>query len=706
MIVNEFWKIPFLRLIIPLIAGIVFANQFEIHEYFLAGFLFFLVALAIVYRPFLNHSLSYHRRWVFGIIVVSGLFFTGAYVAKKSLQYDQNITNGQYLVGIVGSPPKINPNTIKIELKIKEYLFDGVWSKTSSKILVNLEKDSVASSLEYGDLILIKGNLKEIKNAGNPSEFDYKKFLARKHIHYKSYQNTEEWKILKKEAENTIFTFAYSIREKMLGTYRATGLSGEEFGFLAALTLGVKDYLSDEIIEAYSDSGAMHVLAVSGLHVGIIFGVLNYLLFFLHRKKYLKILKAFLIIMSLWFFALITGLSPSVSRAATMISFVIIGKVSGKKPSTYNSVAASAFILLFINPQSLYNVGFQLSYLAVIAIIFFQQRIYGLWDPKNRFIDKIWELTSVSIAAQIGTTAISIYYFHQFPVYAFISNIFVIPAAFIIMILAIALLASSFMLPVAKIIAWLLSKIIFGLNYITKFIDSLPFSSIEQISLNNSETLIIHISLILLMIFIITKNQKLLFPILACFTLAFALRDVRFIKNKNTETFTVYNVSRKSAFSVMKDGKLKLYTDSTLFADKNGLNYLTSNIMASNFISMLSLYDIDKYSDNQNGNESSDILNNLIQLDTIRALYLKGDYSRYQSDKKLKINFLVLSRNAPMDIEPLQNLFQFELLIADGSVPKWKQEVLKRDCDQMGIPFYNVSESGAFVFETLRYSDK
>ncbi|NJO90405.1 MAG: ComEC/Rec2 family competence protein, partial [Chloroflexia bacterium] len=246
---------------------------------------------------------------------------------------------------------------------------------------------------------------------------------------------------------------AYDLRSSILSVYQSSGIQGDEFAILAALTLGVKDYLSDEIVEAYSDSGAMHVLAVSGLHVGILMAMLNMIFSFFWKRKKLLVLKSIIILVFLWLFALITGLAPSVTRSALMFSFFILSKNSGKRPSSYNSLAAAAFIILLFNPNALFHVGFQLSFLAVISILLFQQKLYRTIDIKNKYLDYFWQLTTVSLAAQIGTTPISIFYFHQFPIYALLTNIIVIPAAAIILNAVILLLIANFYAPLAKIIA-------------------------------------------------------------------------------------------------------------------------------------------------------------------------------------------------------------------------------------------------------------
>ncbi|MDF1549495.1 MAG: ComEC/Rec2 family competence protein [Bacteroidales bacterium] len=693
MLVNEFWKIPFLRFILPFISGILFASADIIG----ASVSFIIAALfagvSFVYRPFLNHELSYHKRWIFGLLISIALFFGGAAIASYQFMYSGNMPEATKVIGIVSELVKETAKSVKLELKVVEYQKNDVWQPEQSKILVYLEKDSLSKSLLYGDLILLSGEIREIKNSGNPDEFDYKSYLARKKIHFQTFEKSGQWIKLASNQGSYVYALAYKLRKKALSVYQSTGISGDEFAILAALTLGVKDYLSDEIVEAYSDSGAMHVLAVSGLHVGIIMLVLNQLLFFMRKNKFLRVLQSILIILSLWTFAFITGLSPSVTRASLMMSFIILGKISRKKPSTYNSIAASAFIILLINPMALFNVGFQLSYLAVIAIIFFQPRIYRLLDIKNKWMDWVWKLTTVSIAAQIGTSAISIYYFHQFPLYALLTNLIAIPAAFVIMYGAIVLLISGYYLPLAKGVAAVLSFIIKMFNQSTSFIESIPGASIEFISLGRTELFLVYFSLTLFIIYLFLKKKQLVFVICILGIMVFALRDFRYLAARNNKSLIVFNSANKSVFATVSNGRMNLYADAKLYKDKKAINYLSANFRTKSFIQEMNVIDLDSV----NPSVNKDFPVNFVQIDSLKVAFIFGKISNYVSDYKLHVDYLVLANKASLNIDVLQSLFHFKKLIIDSSVARWKQDVLTKDCETANISFYNISEEGAFV---------
>jgi len=695
MLINELWKIPFLRFILPFIAGILSGSSFLVNPVVLLSLALLFIGLSFVYRPFLNHEQSYHKRWVFGALITVSLFFVAAYLTNSYSSHSEDIMEAEKVIAIINEPPKETEKSIKLEVKVSEYQTNDIWRKDNSKLLIYLEKDSLAKTLIYGDQLLLKGNLRVVQNAGNPHEFDYKKYLSRKQIYFQSYQNSSQWKKLSSGNGNQLYIFAYSTRAKVLNIYRSSGINGDEFAILAALTLGVKDYLSDEIVEAYSDSGAMHVLAVSGLHVGIITMVLNILLFPLRKNKKLRIIHSFVIIISIWFFALITGLAPSVTRASIMFTFFILGQNSAKKPSSYNSLAASAFIILLIDPNSLFHVGFQLSFLAVMSILFFQPRIYRLFDIQNIWVDKIWQLTTVSIAAQIGTVPISIYYFHQFPLYALATNLIAIPAAFIIMSGTVLLLISNVYAPLAKLVAILLSFIIKIFNKSTSFIEDLPFASIEYISLNKTELLFLYTALSLLILFAINKKKNLAFIILVLFIITFGIRNYRYFEKTNLKEFIVFNTNGKSSLVTTSNQKMMFYADYELVENKKSMNYLTANMITEEFVSELDVKTIKKTNSNKADNQ---LPINFLQIDSLKIAYISGKTDRFQSEEKLTVNYLIFSKNASLNIENLKSLFSFEKLIIDSSVPKWKQEVLKKDCKREGVSFHNVSEQGAFIW--------
>jgi competence protein ComEC len=285
---------------------------------------------------------------------------------------------------------------------------------------------------------------------------------------------------------------ARELRGKILNIYSKYGIRGNEYGVLSAMTLGDREELDKQIVKDYAAIGVIHIIVVAGLHLGIVFLGLNFFLGFLNRTAKSLLLKDFLLITLIWAYALITGLAPSICRAATMLSFFIVGKMFSKSTNTYNLLAASAFLLLCINPYMLLNIGFQLSYAAVFGIVYLHPKIYHLYDSDYWLIRKAWLITSISIAAQVFTLPLSLLYFHQFPNYFLLANLFVIPLTTGIIWMAIGLLITSYFPYVAFPIAWLLNKMIHSLNWIVDTIHQLPNALIRNIYITMLEAALLY----------------------------------------------------------------------------------------------------------------------------------------------------------------------------------------------------------------------
>ena len=252
--------------------------------------------------------------------------------------------------------------------------------------------------MKYGDRILFVGKVNEVKTQGNPNEFDYKRFLINRGITGQTFIQSNRFKVIDTQNGNKLFETAYKFRTKLASVYKNNRIGGREFAVLKALTLGDKSEIDTETKQSYSYSGATHILSVSGLHVGIIYVLFNFFLRFLGRLKTKKFnygvwLKVIILLIILWGFALLTGLSPSVKRASLMFSFVVIGHAGKRYVNIYNSIAASAFVLLIVNPYDITDIGFQLSYIAVISIVYFQPIIRRLFVIKNKLLYYFWSLT-------------------------------------------------------------------------------------------------------------------------------------------------------------------------------------------------------------------------------------------------------------------------------------------------------------------------
>src|SRR5690554_5812674 len=344
ILITSLRKNPFIRIVIPFIIGIVISINFTFSSVISLSIF---VASAIAFVVFALIERKFSRIWINGVLInlifiSSGMFLTQS-LNEKAVESLSSNKQGN-LIGVINKEPKIMEASTKVELNIIALKSQDQWLETSGSTILYIENNEDVNSLKVGDKLIFSPDLQEIGNKGNPEEFDYKKYLSYSLILSTDYLSSSEWKILK-ENKNIKLQHRFSrFRTKLIDLLKANNLHDDELAVVSALALGYQDSLSDELRHAYSSSGAMHILAVSGMHVGIVYGVITFLLSFLKSKK-LRIPKIFLSIILVWAYAFLTGLSPSVSRAALMFSVAALGNIQKHKSSSLNAITASAFIL-------------------------------------------------------------------------------------------------------------------------------------------------------------------------------------------------------------------------------------------------------------------------------------------------------------------------------------------------------------------------
>ncbi len=409
----------------------------------------------------------YHLAFLF-------LWFCFAGYENAALHAQRYVTlpTGEVYYAKIISNLEEKPKTYKTTIEIS--------GEKPSKAVVYFKKDSLAQTLSYGDVVVIRAKSREIENQEGAT-FDYKGFLANQYIYSQAYVPAGKWERVGHDAD--VFSYCMSLRGKALQTLRSSGLSEHNLQLIAALVFGDKSLLDEETQGNFSAAGVMHVLAVSGLHVGVVSGILFFLFSFIRKRKYLWI-KIVCCVCCLWMYACITGMSPSVERASIMCTLVSVSLLLRRNLSTYNSLAAAAFLSLVLSPNDVFSVSFQLSYLAVLSIVYFGQYVQKWLAPETPIFQYLWGIVAVSLSVQVGTLPLTVYYFGTIPVYNLLANIIVIPLAFVILVGVLASLSLYWFLPGAKII-------VAALNFVTGYMQD----CIADITTFPHANLSVHISL-------------------------------------------------------------------------------------------------------------------------------------------------------------------------------------------------------------------
>lgn len=458
----------------------------------------------------------------------------------------------EFYTGRIADLPSERNKSFKAEVDLQSARVNGHWQNTSGKIIAYFQKSATARNLRAGNEVIFSAPLKEVAAPLNPHEFDYRQYLGRKNIFYTAYVKEGSWSLQAGKGDFSVYGFTQKIRRHLLDIYKQSGLGGTELAMVAALVLGYDDAIDEPLMNAYSHTGTLHVLSVSGLHVGVIYLMLGFLLSFMKGNKKLIWMRVALILLFLWFFVLLSGFSAPAVRAALMFSLILIGKTLFEHVEVTNIVFVAAFISLCYNPYWLADVGFQLSYIAVLGIIYLYPRFYHAFTFSSWLADKVWALCSVSIAAQIATLPLTLYYFHQFPVLFLATNIILIPVSTIVMYGGVMILAFSKITFISKAIVWLTAALIKFMNASALFFDELPFCVIGNIHLSLINMLLMYALIILLFIAIEKRSFRLLAGSLGLAAVMLCISLFYDVAVKENSNLVIYHSDKSSVLSVTR----------------------------------------------------------------------------------------------------------------------------------------------------------
>ncbi len=464
-----------------------------------------------------------------------------------------------YTAKIVGTPEK-TARSVRYQVKIEDALIGDRWNKLNKEAIIYV-KDSVEDPLRFGDLLLIKGSLSLLESNKNPHAFDYSLYLQRKGIWIQGF--VYNYNLLPDKRLPSIYEIASRSADYLDGLLGKYISDERELNVARAMILGRRNEVSPEMVFAYQSTGTSHILAVSGLHVGIIYLTLSFLLSFLNFGRF-RLLYYGGILVGIWSFALITGLSPSVLRAATMFSFFLVARLIGRDNSIYNTLFASAFFILVFSPALIYSVSFQLSYLAVFGIVYLYNSIYGWLKVKNTVADFFWKITALSISVQIATFPVTIFYFQQFPALFALTNLIAIPTASVVMIGGIVLIVFSGFVPAASLLGKFLSVWIGAYNDIMVLFSKLPITAIEDLHLKVPMVFLLMVLVAFLVRFVETRQLVIFrfFTLVLITTLFYATLDF-------------YNSTRQinvTCYSTRAGSVIDLFLGQTCFTTGNAID--------------------------------------------------------------------------------------------------------------------------------------
>ena len=613
-------------------------------------------AIAVVLTPlsfFIPATHAYRFRWLFG----SGILFlifsiaTLSYTRERERSAFDFPTSDTVYLGYITDIPLEKPKSIQCNIVLN--------APNKKKVIVYFQKTDKSSSLAPGDVVVFRAQMQPFKNFGNPDDFDYTRLMRNRGFAASGYVPENEWMITG-ISNRTPYVISQQIRLKALEFYKSFGLDNDAYAFVTALTLGYTVFLPQEMEEAFRASGTSHVLSVSGLHVGIIYLVITSMLFFLKGSKRKNSFKQIVIILSLWAYAFITGLSVAVIRAALMLSIFCVGNMFNRKGFSYNTLAIAAFFILLSHPFALFEIGFQMSFMAVMAILFFQPKINRLYIPQNKFSATLWSLFTLSLAAQAGVFPLVLYYFGTFPTYFFVTNLLIVPLANLIIYAFIPVLIFSLTGNVglvgfdffAKVFQWLFQKICRITLDVVYFFETLPAAQIRDQYLTFWGMILVF--LLVISFFVRFENKKFapVFIFLSAALGLFSLQTMESIRPKPLQ-LVVFNRPSTSEIAYLQ-GRQK-----TIFSGSG---------------------------------------NTIIPHPTKRIVKISSNIFHNKVSKQPFVSdYLILSEDNSLSMYTLKDHFVTREVILDSSLSRSTSRRLMGQCRELGIKVHDIAESGAFI---------
>ena len=670
---------PLVRVLIPFVCGIVVALS-------MAGSVTFVIAalsislIAVLLAHFALKRSSHY--YIYQGVSLSLLFAFCGMTAVKIQQhnYNQQLASVREKVPVavtLTGDPEVHNNNVRTKAHVFAIQVDSVWKEADAEIMIYIKRNPAAELLRYGDQITVVGGLQEPLAPMNPGEFDYKGWLHDQGIGFVCFARND-WTKTGEEYPSLLKRYALQLRNYLTERMKVAGLSGQELAVSEALLLGKSNEIDPNLLASYSASGTLHVLSVSGMHVALLFVVLLKLLAPLEKRKNGKLISYAIQFIVIWFYAFMTGMSPSVLRSVMMLSVIIFGNIIHRKGHLLNTLAASALILLVMDPLLIRNAGFLLSYAAVAGIVIGVPVIEPLFEPRNRVTRALWDITCVTLAAQIFTFPLGLILFQQFPTWFLLSNLIIIPLSTICLYAGLFFLSISWWTFGATIYAYLFGFLITLLNGIVAFTEYLPYAVIQTAAWTKAEIAILYALVILILVAFTYRKKWQWFSSAAMAMVLLMFVLIRNSEVKNSNALIVYH---------LQDGFAIGYRNGT-----QGWIFISEK--AGEKPDLIDYHVMPDYK--QFGIYDPDVVKVDAEKDTLiiasRRFWI-GKRDRNDSTHQ-RVDYIMISEQNARDTS-LLNFIQCDTIIVSGRVKNRDTENWSSAANHKKLPLVVLAESGA-----------
>lgn len=687
-----FWKeSPFVRILLPFMAGILLYLMVPS-----ANLLYMALATLILLAALLlfgsRKDFFKLRFAVAGGLLLQLFLLCAAYltcmlhqIQTSPFWYQHHAATGSFAIGRITAPPEPKEKTLKLTVEIVQLCDTAACVSTCGAALLYLQHHDQNKSLQQGDYILFKNKLQDIHKSGNPGSFDYAAYCAVHHIFQRAFLKADEWRKAPGHRKDPAGFFA-KVNARTRAVLKKYIPDKDAHGVAEALLLGYRTDIDDETWQAYTNTGIVHIIAISGMHMAMVYGSARWLFMlwpFFKKRKSIAIMISMLL---MWAFACITGLPASVTRAAIMFSFLGLGEMQEQRSNNINILAASAWCMLCFNPMLILDVGFQLSYLAVLSLILFYRPIYLCISVSHIIADRVWKLVAMTLAAQILTLPLCLYYFHQFPLLFVFTNLFAVPLTSVILYFEIVLVVLHFIKPLALLLGKTVSYLVVFVNKTVLHLSDLSFAVWSGIYLTWIQLLLMLFFTGVFTLALFTRKTKPLviaamLMFIFCFTLL--LRQFEIL---GQHKLIVYNVQSQSCVEFISQNRY-------FHADKDSVvkkvNHEVFTLKPAHTLFGLSQSD---------STLSAVYKNESLELFSFRGkTIMRLANTHFHADSLLTVDVLIVSGKCDLRAAWLAQQISTRQIVLDSGIPYWKMEALKKELKNTGIPLHIVNEKGAYI---------
>ncbi len=571
------------------------------------------------------------------------------------------------------------PASFKTLASVRMIIQNKKMQKAQGRIIIYFKKDTaLLQHLRYGNVLVFHQRLQPISNSGNPGSFDYRRYCLLNGITHQVYLTPEDLAFPGIRSGDILRNFINATRKWIIQTIREYVPGKKEQGLAEALLIGYKDDLEKDLVQAYANTGVVHVIAISGLHLGLIYWILLLLTKPLKSSR-IKWLRFIVVISGLWVFSFLAGAQPSVLRSAVMFSFLATATAIGKKSSIYNTLALSAFLLLCYNPFWLWDAGFQLSYSAVLSIMIFYKPVYNRIYFTNALMDAVWKLMAVTLAAQLLTLPISLYHFHQFPLLFLFTNVVAVPLSSFILIGELIICCLFFYPPLAATGGWFFSKCIWVMNSFVEYMDRMPFAVWDRIYITEIQTLLLYVVICGTGIWLLVRKVAGCRLAALAMLLFMMLRSSSFYNASAQAKLVVFNLPKKQGIDLYFGRRSWFIGDTAILRNKS-----------FNQFHMQPARVLHRVNDPQILNASSITYKGI-------SILLINDNTDIKEVDFANYDIIIVSGNPEYSSDAVAGDGFKGMIVVSSTVPSWKARTWRSDCQRLGLMCYDVVEKGAFV---------